>query len=283
MAAALGKFFYRRFPIRRDVAFANLTMCFPEKGFEEIETILEKSYVNVATVFLEFLYLPKFTKENIRDAVELPDESSALIQSALESGKGLILISGHFGNWELIAFAVGALLPKGLLITVHPFHNEFVDKVVNKYRSLLGNSTVPMDNSVRASISTLRGNGIVALLADQSSAKESLPARFFGIDVPTFQGPALFALRTHAVMATGFAARKDDGTYRLVLNKMDFSDLKNDSETSVAELTQRHVKALEDVIRKCPENWLWFHKRFKHVPAFQEKLREVKARDRNVR
>jgi KDO2-lipid IV(A) lauroyltransferase len=281
IAAWLGRFFYRHLPIRKAVALANLKLCFPDKNDAEIESIIEKTYVNIATVFLEFLYFPKFTKENIGEVLDFPDESRRLIRSALDRGKGLILISGHFGNWELGAFAIGAFASKQFTIIVHPFHNKAVDKIVNGYRALLGNLPVPMDNSVRASLSALRENGVVALLADQSSAKESLPAKFFGIDVPTFQGPAIFALRTQAVMATGFSTRKDDGTYRLVLNEIDYSDLKDDSEASVAELTQRHVSALEKFIRKYPENWLWFHKRFKHVHAFQEMLRDVKAHKSN--
>lgn len=276
IAASLGKFFYRHVPIRSDVALANLKLCFPEKRSEEIGAILEKAYVNIATVFFEFLYFPKFTKENLKEVVEFPDETRRLIESALKRGRGLILISGHFSNWELAAFAIGALSSKKFTIIVHPFHNKAVDKLANKYRGLLGNSTVAMENLVRASLSTLRQNGAVALLADQSAAKESLPAKFLGVDVPTFQGPAMFALRTSAAVQFGFVIRKEDGTYRFHLQEVDYSDLTDDSESSVAELTQRHVDALAEIIRKYPENWLWFHKRFKHVQAFQEKLREVK-------
>jgi KDO2-lipid IV(A) lauroyltransferase len=275
MAASLGRFFYRHIPIRRDVALTNLKLCFPEKGVNELEIILEKAYVNVATVFFEFLYFPRFTRENLHEVVEFPDESRHLIESALDRGRGLILISGHFSNWELVAFAVGAFSPKHFSIIVHPFHNKAVDKLANRYRGLLGNSTVPMGNSIRASLSTLRENGIVALLADQSSAKESLAANFLGIDVPTYQGPSMFALRTRAAVQFGFLIRKDDGTYRLHLHEIDYNDLKDDSEASVVKLTQRHVSALEELIKKYPENWLWFHRRFKNVPAFQEKLREL--------
>ena len=280
MASSLGKFFYRHVPIRRDVALTNLRLCFPEKGDDEIESILEKAYVNVATVFLEFLYFPKFTKESLKDVVEFPNESQRLIESAIERGRGLILISGHFSNWELVALAIGAFSPKRFMIIVHPFHNKVFDKFANKYRGLLGNSTVPMEHSVRASISTLRENGIVALLPDQSSAKESLPARFFGTDVPTFQGPSLFALRTRAAVQFGFLIRKDDGNYRLHLHEIEYSDLKDVSEAAAAELTQRHVNALEEFIRRYPENWLWFHKRFKHVQVFQERLGALTASKR---
>ncbi|MGO9480887.1 MAG: lysophospholipid acyltransferase family protein, partial [Candidatus Kryptoniota bacterium] len=145
-------------------------------------------------------------------------------------------------------------------------------------RALLGNSTVPMANSIRASLSSLRANGIVALLVDQSAAKESATARFFGIDVPTFQGPSSFALRTRSAVQIGFLIRKDDGTYRLDLHEIDYADLKDDSEENIIELTQRHVSALEEYIRKYPANWLWFHKRFKHVSSFQDMLQKTKGK-----
>lgn len=277
MAAATGRFACRHIPIRRGVALANLELCFPEKTGEEIERILERSYINIATVFFEFLYFPKFTKESLGELVEFPDESRRLIKSALERGKGLILISGHFSNWELVALSIGAFSPKNFLIIVHPFHNKAVDKLANKYRGLLGNSTVPMANSIRPSLSQLRENGIIALLADQSAAKESATAKFFGINVPTFQGPSSFALRTRAAVQIGFLIRKENGMYRLDLREIDYSDLKNDSEENVKELTQRHVSALEELVRKHPENWLWFHKRFKHVQAFQDALQEIKS------
>jgi len=278
MAAGIGRFCYRHLPIRKDVALANLKLCFPEKSDVELETIIEGSYVNFTTVLFEFLYFPKFTKENLKEVVEFTEESQHLIDSALQRGKGLVMISGHFSNWELMALAVGAFSPKRPLIIVHPFHNKAVDKIANRYRSLLGNSPVPMANSIRASLSQLNSNGIVALLADQSAAKESAPARFFGIEVPTFQGPASFALKTGAAVQCGFLIRKEDGTYRVDLREIDYADLKDDSEDNVRELTQRHVSLLEDFIRKYPHNWLWFHKRFKHVPAFQEVLREVKSK-----
>jgi KDO2-lipid IV(A) lauroyltransferase len=276
MAAALGKFFYTHLRIRGDVARANLKLCFPEKSENELENILEKSYVNIATVLFEFLYFPKFTRENLKNVVEFSDESRRMIESGLERGRGLILISGHFSNWELVALAIGAFSTKQFSIIVHPFHNKAADKFANKYRALLGNSTVPMANSIRASLSSLRANGIIALLADQSAAKESVPAKFFGIDVPTFQGPSSFALRTHAAVQIGFVIRKQDGTYRLDLREIDYTDLKDDSEENIMELTQRHVSVLEEYIRKYPDKWLWFHKRFKHVSLFHDMLQRVK-------
>ncbi len=278
MAASSGRFAYKHLPVRGDVARTNLRLCFPEKTDEEIEKILEGSYVNVVTVLFEFLCFPKFTRESLREFVDFSGDMYRLIESDLERGKGLVMISGHFSNWELIALTVGTLSPKNLLIIVHPFHNETVDRVAERYRAHLGNETVPMDKSIRAALSQLTSNGILALLADQSPAKESPTAKFFGIDVPTFQGPASFALRTGAAVQVGFMIRNGDGSYRVDLQRVDYSDLTDESEESVRELTQRHVSLLESYIRKYPENWLWFHRRFKHVPAFHEALRQVRGK-----
>lgn len=277
MAASIGRFAYRHVRVRRSVALANLKLCFPEKGDAELENILEGAYVNVATVLFEFLYFPKFTKENIKEIVEFSEESRRMVEAALEKGRGLILMGGHFSNWELIALTIGASFPGRMLIIVHPFHNKAVDRVAESYRQHLGNSTVPMANSIRASLTHLRSNGILALLADQSAAKESGPARFFDIDVPTFQGPASFALRTRSDIQTGFLIRRENGTYVVELRNISIEDLEDDSEENVRELTQRHVSILEEYVRKYPSDWLWFHRKFKHVSEFQEMLERSKA------
>ncbi len=272
MAAWVGRFAYRHVRIRRLVALTNLRLCFPEKHSGELENILEGAYVNIATVLFEFLYFPNLTADNLRNLVDFSPGSRALMESGFRKGNGLVMMSGHFSNWELIALAIGAAFPGKIQIVVHPFHNKAVDTLANRYRSHLGNSTVPMSNSIRAALTQLKSNGIVALLADQSAAKESAPAKFFGIEVPTFQGPASFALRTRADMLAGFLVRRKDGTYEVDLRRIDFTDLKDDSEENVKELTQRHVALLEDFIRRYPADWLWFHKRFKHTPEFQKAM-----------
>lgn len=276
MAAAVGRFACRRVRIRRSVALANLKLCFPEKSDTEIEKILEGAYVNIATVLFEFLCFPGFTVGNLKDFVDFSEQSRQMVEDGLRKGTGLIMMSGHFSNWELIALTIGASFPGRMQIIVHPFHNKAVDVLANKYRSHLGNSTVPMASSIRAALTHLKSNGILALLADQSAAKESDPARFFGIDVPTFQGPASFALRTRADILGGFLIRNADGTYTVDLRKIDYEDLVEDSPENVRELTQRHVSMLEDFIRKYPTDWLWFHKRFKHVTQFQTMMEGAK-------
>ncbi|MGC8594167.1 MAG: lysophospholipid acyltransferase family protein [Candidatus Kryptoniota bacterium] len=275
-ASFLGFMAYHLFPFRKEVAFANLRICLPEKTGEEIEQIIKGSYINFATVLLEFLYFPKFNQRRLKNLVEISEGALKMMNKALEKGRGLILMSGHFSNWELNALAVGNALAKKPMVIVHPFHNRFVDKIVNRYRSLLGNVTVPMDASVRAALSTLRGNGVLALLADQSASRESAVSNFFGLEVPTYQGPATFALRTGAVLQMGFLVRESDGRYKFELHEIDYSDLKGTDEEKAVALTQRHVTLLEDYIRRYPDLWLWFHRRFKHLRSFQETFSAIR-------
>jgi len=268
----LGILAYHFFPYRKDVALANLKMCMPEKATVEIEKIIKGSYVNFATVLLEFLYFPKLNQSRLERLVEIPEDALKMMEGALKKGKGLILLSGHFSNWELNALAVGNVLTRKPMVIVHPFHNRFVDKIVNHYRSLLGNVTIPMEASVRGALITLRDNGVLALLADQSASRESPASIFFGMEVPTYQGPATFALKTGAALQMGFLVRKSDGKYKFELHEIDYSDLMGTNEENVVTLTQRHVTLLEDYIRRYPHLWLWFHRRFKHLKSFQETL-----------
>jgi len=217
----------------------------------------------------------RFTLEKLSSLVDFSEDSRKLMEEGLRKGNGLVMMSGHFSNWELIALAIGAHYPGRMQIIVHPFHNKAVDALVDKYRTRLGNSTVPMANAIRASLARLKSNGIVALLADQSAAKESAPATFFNVTVPTFQGPSSFALRADSTVLGGFMVRKPDGTYKVELTEIKSSDLRDGSEENVRELTQRHVSLLEEYIRKYPSDWLWFHRRFKHVPEYKVIYEEV--------
>jgi KDO2-lipid IV(A) lauroyltransferase len=123
-----------------------------------------------------------------------------------------------------------------------------------------------MGMSVREVIRTLHQGGIVVLVADQTAPKESVSVEFFGRQVPTFEGPAVFSLKTGAPIVLGCAVRQEDGNYTMHLVHVRSDDLVGSSEDHVRELTQRQVRFTEDVIRQHPGQWMWMHKRWKHVP-----------------
>lgn len=185
----------------------------------------------------------------------------------MERGTGLILMSGHVSNWEWLCIGVPKSLGITLTAIIHPMHNPRVDDLVEGYRSMHGNRVVPLGVAIRDIIRSLRSNRTVALLADQSGPSGALYVKFFGRYAATYEGPAMFALRTGAPLVMGFSVRQEDGTYEVEFEEMKTDDLTDGSQEDIQELTRRHVRCLERAIRRHPESWLWQHKRWKHEPG----------------
>lgn len=248
---------------RRRVAMRNLQNAFPEKDLAELRTIALRSFENIATAFLELLWLPNFTSRSLCETVFI--ENPELLDEAVKKGRGLILMSAHFGNWEIGAQRTALQLSVPFYIIVKGQANDYVDRAINRWRKKFGAHTVPMGISIREILRALQNGYVVGMASDQAAAKESVAVNFFGREVPTFQGPAMFALRTHAPMIMGLAIRQMDGIYRLRFHTIPFDDLDGVTDAHVKELTRRHVELTEKLIREHPEQWMWMHKRWKHV------------------
>ena len=259
----LGTIAYHVIKGRRLVALDNLQHAFPEKSQEELIAIAKGSFRNYGITMMEFLWFPRMTDEISSRFVKV--RNLELLKEGFSRGKGMVMLSGHFGNWELIAFAVAYLSQLPITIIVQTQNNKLVDDVINAHRCLRGNKVIPMGMSVREIIRTLQNGGIIAIAPDQSGPMEGAFVNFFGRRVATHQGPAVFALRSGAPLQIGFIVRQGDGTYEVILEEIPASDLSGHSEENVTELTQRHTIVLERYIRAYPDHWLWMHRRWKHT------------------
>jgi KDO2-lipid IV(A) lauroyltransferase len=257
---SLGYFIARR---RRAIAIDNLTHAFPGKSQNEIKKIALGAFQNYAISISEFLWFPRLTPERLRKLVRV--QNVERVEEAYSRGKGIISMSAHFGNWELTAFAGGHFTGYPLTIVVQEQRNKLVDKAINLYRCIWGNSVVRMGSSIREILRKLSDGQVVAMLADQSAPQEGLYVRYFGRPAATHEGPAIFSLRTGAPILMGFLIRTSNGKYELVHEEVQTHDLNGYSEENVAELTRRHVALLEKYVRMYPDQWLWMHRRWKHV------------------
>lgn len=255
---------------RRRIALDNLRHAFPEYSTQRLSEIAKGAFRNYGIAIMELLWFPRLTDEVMASLVKL--QNPERITEAFAQGRGLVMLSGHFANWELIAFAVGSLSRVPFTIIVQTQNNAKVDKVINEHRCLRGNRVVPMGMSVREIIKTLNDKKVVAIAPDQSGPKEGTYVEFFGRLVATHQGPAVFALRTGAPLQMGFMVRLSDGTYSVKIEDIPTDNLPGDDEEKVRELTQRHTALLERYIREYPDHWLWMHRRWKHV---QEPVRST--------
>jgi len=240
-------------------------MAFPQKSQEEIKAIALAAYRNLVISLLEVFWFSRLTPELVKEIVRMPD--SSLMESRLREGKGLIMLGGHFGNWELIAIAVGLLTGHPLTIIVQRQRNRYVDAFMNKNRTIFGNKVVEMEKAPRQIIATLRENGVVAMLADQSGPQEGLFVNYFGRPASTHRGPAVFSVRTGAPIIMAFILRQADGRYIVEFKEVDTENVSGSDDSKVEQITARHVAVLEDYASQYPDHWLWMHKRWKHTPS----------------
>lgn len=263
----LGQVVYSVFGYRKGVTLDNLRRAFPEKSEREVESIARGAFRNVGISLFELLYFSRLTSGRIRQLVQF--ENPELVREIFGRKKGVILLTAHFGNWELLAQGIPACFGIPTLIIVKPQSNPYVDRSINKRRTRFGNPIVPMDNSVREVLRTLGNGGAVGIVADQTAAKENIWINFFGREVPTHQGPAVFCLKTGAPLLVMFSIRQPDGSYKILWQEVPTSDLGGYTNENVIELTKRHVKITEEFIRRYPDHWMWMHKRWKHVPEHE--------------
>ncbi|MCI0706140.1 MAG: lysophospholipid acyltransferase family protein [Ignavibacteriae bacterium] len=272
MGASLGERIYS-LGFRRSVTLENLRFAYPEKTPLERETIARASYRNVGTALFEFLWFPCLSPERIKELARI--ENPEVVRAIHGRGKGVILLTAHFGNWELLAIGTPIALGIPASIIVKPQSNPYVDKKINRWRAQCGNIVVPMSKAVREMFRALEAGGIVGIIADQSAPKENVAIEFFGRNVPTYEGPAVFSLKTGAPIMIGFAIRQPDGTYQSHYEEIPTVDLTEYNEQNVTELTRRHVEITERFIRQYPDHWMWMHKRWKHALGTHDPNRET--------
>ncbi|HYF02293.1 MAG TPA: lysophospholipid acyltransferase family protein [Patescibacteria group bacterium] len=249
---------------RYRITFNNIAQAFPEKHTQWHQETALKSYENLGITLVELLAFPDLNDEIVAKYIRY--DNVELLEELHARGHGLLLLSGHYGNWELLAYSAGLFSRLPISIIVKPQQNRYADELLNRYRTQRGNRVIPMGQAARAIIQALKNGEAVALLADQSATSDKdIFVDFFGRPAATYEAPAALALRFKTPIVIGFAKRQEDGTYRVRLSEIPHEDLQNTPE-GIRELTRRHVRALENAIRERPELWSWQHRRWKHQP-----------------
>ncbi|HUI10463.1 MAG TPA: lysophospholipid acyltransferase family protein [Bacteroidota bacterium] len=274
---AMGGFVWRRIPYRRDVSIGNLRLAFPAMSAGEIDAIAERAYRGYGRALMELLWSGGAGEEELRSVMTLGNPAVPL--GALARGKGLILLSGHFGAWEFVVTSLALLLGHPVTAVAQPQRNRFIDRVITANRNRFGSGTVTMHRAPREAIALLRAGRIVAMLGDQSGPRESIFIDFFGRPAATHRGAAAFSLKCDAPIVMFFILRQEDGTYRVTFEEVDRTGLPARGEAGIVELTRRHAAILERYIRAHPDHWLWMHRRWKHTAYYEALAGSAKERE----
>jgi len=262
---ALFILFYQVSPRRRLIAIDNLQRAFPDKNEAEIIAIAKGVYRNMAIVAADFIEIPKLTRGNFRELIEV--EGLEHCREALEKNKGLLIFGAHFGNWELGAIVM-SLTIKPAVIIYRPLDNPLLENLVTWVRTCTGSIPLAKDSAMRSMLRHLRENDILGIMIDQNfSATEGVFVDFFGRPACTTIGLALLAIHTGAPVIPGFVIRLKDGRYRLVFGEAVELIETGDHEQDILLNTQNFTRIVEDMVRQYPDQWFWVHQRWKTTPS----------------
>lgn len=254
-----------RIGIRREVVEENLRIAFPEQTDEWRERTKVAAYEHLGREAVAMLRLSKLDPRAVIERT-MPTGWDEL-EDARSLGRGVLLVTGHYGNWEIAAAAVAA---RGIPIAaiVRRQGNRLVDERLQQLRRNLGVETIYQSQAPSRVPRILRANGVVGIVGDQDARRAGIFVPYFGRLASTHRGPALFALRLGASVLSCTATRMPgtDIRYEVRGERVDFErtdDLDHDVQALTAELAQR----LERAVRRAPEQYFWFHKRWKSQPA----------------
>lgn len=251
---------------RRKLTIANLQLAFPELNENEAIALAKKAYqsigINVAEILLMF-----HNRLNIDQMVSNFEEAILILEERIKDKNcGKLLLTAHFGNWELLAhFLAKHSYP--LMVIGREGNNLLIEKnITTPFRKIYGNSHAYKDQAMGAILRTLKKGGIAGMLIDQKSGgANSVKTTFFAHTVDTVNSTALLKLKYNPLVVPLFMARQNDGRYKLIIGsdaEIALDENLNENE-KIIHLTQHYNDIIEEVIRTYPEQWFWMHNRWR--------------------
>lgn len=253
------------FRVRRRDVDRNLERAFPDRSPAFRAGIARRCYRHVGREGLAVFRLGGESAEGIRSRTEVL--GMEVLADALRQGRGVILVAGHLGNWEL---AGGALAARGipLDVVVQRQRNPLFDRDLVRTRERLGMGVIPRGEAVRRGLRSLREGRALALVADQNVRNGGVFVDFFGVPASTPRGPALLAFRSGAPVVFVGVRRLPGWSGRYVVSLEAVPVERGpDPEEEVRRVTAAHTRLLEQYIQAAPEQYFWPHRRWKTRPS----------------
>ena len=251
-ANKLGYFCYRFLKIRQKEARKNISIAFPNKSERVRENILKDSYRFFIYSSMQFLSLPKSINNS-----NISVKGIQHLNNALKKKKGVLLVSGHFGLWELLLGWFG-VNKYPLLLIGQKQNNIGADKFINELRKNNGIKILPRKSPLKLMYKSLENNDILALASDQDAKKSGVFINFFGMKASTPKGAALFHLKSKSPII--FVTCHMENINNYILNIL---PVKTYQQSDIESITISYTCLLENIIKEHPEQYFWFHRRWK--------------------
>ena len=259
----LGMLAYRLATQQRRLACEHIQQALDISDEDAIKTIVKQCFSNLGKNVVEFMLFRRMNPKQIQQSVSF--EGVQHVENALALGKGAIILTGHFGNWELLAASISTNVSP-LTPIVRELRSPRLNALVSKYREKAGYSTIDRNTGVRQALRCLRNNNLLGIVVDVDTSVNGVFVDFFGKPAYTPYSPIAFALKTGASILPAFIIRQPDGTHRAIIEPPLTLERCDDKENELVINTQKYTKVIESYIRKNPEQWIWMHQRWKTRP-----------------
>jgi KDO2-lipid IV(A) lauroyltransferase len=256
------------------VGLRNLELAFPDLSLTERRQLLEQSFENFGRIIADFAHFPRSTPTDLAARVEssLPQAWEARYRAAKVAGRGVIFVTPHLGNWEMLALAMSAIF-EPIAYLARPLDNPLLDRYTSSVRSRFGNRPINKRDSVLQGLAILDGGGNLGLLADVNTLqRDGVFVPFFGHLACTTRSVAMLALRTDALIVP-VCCVWDTNRYRILVGEpVEAVRTASYAKKNIIDTTVLYTAEIEKFIRAYPGQWIWIHRRWKTRPSGQPSL-----------
>ena len=250
----------------RRKALNHITIAFPEWSEEQRRRTIREMLKHMGMSLFEIGWLPNLTAANRHETTIL--EGADRIMEIIDSGNGVIIFTAHCGNWEWLSYVTGTYGRPSAVMQRERAELSEMNRWITELRAQSGFRTIDRGSptSAREMLNAIRRGGILGFVMDQNIRSESVKVPFFGRPALTPIGPARFAVRTEAYVTIGLIERRPDGMQHVRFTE----PVKCKRDDDPAALTAEVTKAIEEQIRRAPEQWVWFHPRWRERPDWEK-------------
>jgi KDO2-lipid IV(A) lauroyltransferase len=251
---------------RVNVSLDNLQYIYGSRIKErELRDLNARIVVHFSQMLFEAPHILRLKPTNLERYVVFENEGNFL--SAIEKGRGVLILTAHFGNWELMSAATSLRFAEKGAVIARPINFLPAERMMNQLRSRFGNKIIPKQRAMRRVLTAVKENMAIGFLMDQNvDWYEGVFTRFMGRPACTNKGLALLALRTGAPVIPMFSVRRGDGRYRIIFEREVELIRTGDKTRDLEENTQIFSGIIERYVSQYPDQWFWFHRRWKTRP-----------------
>ena len=248
---------------RRLIAYANLKAAFAqEKSPAELRAITKRIYQNLVQTFVEVLNLTKINKKYVDRYIEVVNFER--LETSAKSGRGTILLTAHFGDWELSSL-VSSVIGFPILVLAREQKMKRLNELLNRLRESNGCKVIRKGMSTKNILRALYDKNVVGILSDQDAGKKGVFVNFFGRPTSCHSGPFEIAKHTNSIILPNFIVRTKGPYHKVYLEE--YIDFGAGSSGDIKDKMQAFASLLESYVRRYPDQWLWLHKRWKSTPV----------------